>query len=96
MIYKYSRYNKTPQIQYEGITLVNKRRYTNFSRENCYKYEIKEGDSLDLISHRFLGNSLFWWTIFELNQDVIKDYFNLPIGGIILIPKAEEVEEVIY
>lgn len=52
-----------------------------------FLYEWVEGDRLDNVSARFLGEASYWWQIMDVNQE-IGDPFNIQPGTKIRIPNA--------
>ena len=50
-------------------------------------YEWVEGDRLDIIANKFLGNSNRWWEIMDLNPEHV-DPYSIEIGTQIRIPNA--------
>ena len=50
---------------------------------------IKDGDTLEEIAHRFLGDRARWDEILQCNRDVLMDKDILPIGKQIRIPPSE-------
>jgi len=50
-------------------------------------YEWVEGDRLDNVANKFLGNPQFWWKIMDINPEVINPT-NIPEGTQIRIPSA--------
>ncbi len=51
------------------------------------EYTIVSGDSLSKIAKHFYGDPMKWKTIYEANQDVIKDPDLIHPGQKIIIPK---------
>jgi nucleoid-associated protein YgaU len=56
------------------------------------KYTVQKGDTLEKISQRFYGSRRFWYRIYELNKDIIKDPNRIYPGQIINIPVEEKKE----
>jgi hypothetical protein len=52
-----------------------------------YTYEWKDGDRLDLIANKFLGNPQFWWKIMDLNPEVINPT-QISAGTLLRLPNA--------
>jgi len=52
---------------------------------NFYTYEWKQGDRLDNLANKYLGNSQFWWKIMDINPEIV-DPFNMEPGTLIRIP----------
>jgi len=52
-----------------------------------YTYEWKDGDRLDNLANKFLGNSQFWWKIMDLNPEIINPTQITP-GTLLRLPSA--------
>jgi hypothetical protein len=52
-----------------------------------FTYEWVETDRIDVIAHRFLGDSSLWWTILDINPEITNPLEIAP-GTQIRIPNA--------
>lgn len=48
---------------------------------------VTEGDRIDLIAHRVLGDDTAWWKIADANPEIL-DWTNLPVGTVLRVPSA--------
>ena len=63
--------------------------YRNFPtyKENFFYYSWAVGDRFDLLAHKFLGSSELWWTITDINAEILNPNTIAP-GTQIRIPNA--------
>lgn len=54
-------------------------------------YTIKQGDTLLKIAHFFYNSSRPWHVIADVNNDLIENIFELPIGVDIVIPNLKKI-----
>ncbi len=78
-----NRYKITPIFQ------VNKGQFyglwqSPIKEVKLQSYIIQEGDRLDILAQKFLGDFRLWWVIAFLNN--IQEPLNLPVGLIIQVP----------
>jgi hypothetical protein len=52
-----------------------------------FMYEVVDGDRLDNLANRFLGDPQFWWTIMDINPE-INDVLTIKPGTQLRIPNA--------
>ncbi|MCM8792155.1 MAG: LysM peptidoglycan-binding domain-containing protein [Candidatus Omnitrophica bacterium] len=57
------------------------------------KYTVQENDTLQKISQKFYGTTRFWYRIYELNKDIIKEPNKIYPGQIISIPIESKTKE---
>jgi hypothetical protein len=50
-------------------------------------YIWKEGDRCDLVAYNLLGNSSLWWSIFDINPELINP-LSVPAGTLVRIPQG--------
>jgi nucleoid-associated protein YgaU len=50
-------------------------------------YLVRDGDRIDLLAHRYLGQAALWWMIADANPE-IHDWFALQTGTVLRIPSA--------
>ena len=54
-----------------------------------FLYRVLEGDHLDALAIRHLGDSRLWWVLAEINRDVLPGHLDaliLPAGITLMIP----------
>lgn len=91
MIYLDSRYAdgtlyKAWDARKNYYNLSVKREWPTYSVQ-YFVYEWVEGDRLDIVANRFLGDSEFWWQILDINPE-INDPFAITPGTQLRIPNA--------
>jgi len=52
-----------------------------------YTYEWVDGDRLDTLANKFLGNPQLWWKIMDLNPEII-DPTSIAPGTLLRLPSA--------
>ncbi|MCA9248080.1 MAG: LysM peptidoglycan-binding domain-containing protein [Planctomycetales bacterium] len=52
-------------------------------------HRVNDGDTLETIARRYLGDATRWGEIFEANRTRLADPFQLPIGATLTIPPRE-------
>lgn len=52
-------------------------------------YTVVEGDRIDLIAHRYLGDARLWWVICDYNDFLLP--LELPAGIVLRIPSTEHM-----
>lgn len=50
-------------------------------------YLVRDGERIDQLAFRFLGVATLWWMIADANPE-IHDWFVLPIGTLLRIPRV--------
>lgn len=55
--------------------------------QSFFIYEWVDGDRLDLLATRFLGNPSFWWQLLDLNPEIL-DPLTIAPGTQLRIPNA--------
>lgn len=93
MIYAGSRYARARVGMRDGVeTIVSRRKRLGGQRPDDTFYEVRYGDKLDALAHRFYDNGELWWVIAEVNN--IPDPFEpLPVGKMLRIPSRRTVLE---
>lgn len=90
MIYKGSRYTKTPLVIDKGIKTFGTRDLAEFTYKNCRSHTVVEGDTIDGIALTYYGTSQYWWVIMDANPKYIFPT-DISIGDSLLIPNISEV-----
>ena len=54
-------------------------------------HRINDGDTLETLARRYLGDATRWGEIYEANRSLLGDPFQLPIGASLTIPPREKV-----
>ena len=90
MIYKGSRYTKTPIVEPDGVSVFGMRDLAEFTFNGCKRHIWTEGDTIDGVSLTYYGTAQYWWAIMDAN---VKYMFPTDIqnGDILLIPHISEV-----
>lgn len=70
----------------EGGRSLHRDKLIHIEDINDRPYTIKEGDTLTALAYRFYGNSLLWYIIADINDDVIDNPLKLTPGTDIIIP----------
>jgi hypothetical protein len=97
MIYSDSRYSnpvtnpdgtipKAWDAKRQEYHVVIRRNFPVYSTK-FYLYEWKDGDRLDNLANKFLGNSQYWWKIMDLNPEIINPTTIVP-GTLLRFPSA--------
>jgi len=97
MIYSDSRYSnpvtnpngalpKAWDAKRQEYHIVIRRNWPTYSTK-FYIYEWKDGDRLDNLANKFLGNPQFWWKIMDLNPEIINPTAITP-GTLLRFPSA--------
>lgn len=55
------------------------------------QYVLRQGDRLDILAYRLLGDSRLWWILTDINREQIPDTLNLQAGTEILVPSVERI-----
>lgn len=79
---------KKKQVGYIGLSQIYKSKINK--TKNIKTYEVKEGDTLVMISQAFYGESVFWQYIYFENALVTDE---LTVGQQLIIPKLPKVPE---
>jgi hypothetical protein len=91
MIYSDSRYAKGKVIKAEdprnGTYRLGVYRTFPSARAQFYWYSWVQGDRIDIVASRLLGNPAFWWKIMDFNPEIL-DPFSIPIGTQLRIPSV--------
>lgn len=93
-IYSGSRYSRS-RMRVRGsnmyLTLPTR---VEFNFENCIMYQVKEGDTIDILSYKFYGNSAYWWCIMDANRE-FQSELEIKPGVILQIPKLKDIRNVV-
>lgn len=88
---KGSRYEKVRVYNYhhskKGIvpTFVRRRPLEMPPDSEVIRHQVLEGDTLDYLAYKHLGDARLWWAILELNSQYLTPG-DIRIGDIILLP----------
>lgn len=97
-IYRHSRYTDSyvfADPQNRDIIHLDPIQEPTFSpAQDDLLVEINDGDRLDLLAHRFLGDATLDWVILEANPE-LKSPFDIVSGGIVRIPMPEKVGSIL-
>ena len=91
MIYLDSRYSdgtlvKTWHPRKQQYDLVVLRQYPSYAQK-YFIYEWVDGDRLDNLANRYMGNPAAWWQLLDLNPEILNPLSIAP-GTQIRIPNA--------
>lgn len=91
MIYLDSRYadgllQKTWHPRKQNYQLVVTRQWSSYV-QSYFIYEWVDGDRLDNLANKYLGNPSAWWEIMDINPEVINP-FDIAPGTQLRIPNA--------
>lgn len=88
MIYTYSRYydGTLAQEPDENIIAVA-RNFPSQVSVRLFAYVWKDGDRVDALSTKYLGDPSAWWRIMDINPE-ITDPWNIPVGSVVRVPYA--------
>ena len=51
---------------------------------------LQDGDRIDLLAYRYLGDPTLWWVICDYNDIFLP--FDLELGAVLRIPSVEHIE----
>lgn len=74
MFFNGSRYQRVLDVTLsdaKGKTVRLKRTREPLTTELALTYQVREGDRLDLLAHRFFHDPRKWWLIADANPDVL-------------------------
>jgi nucleoid-associated protein YgaU len=90
MFFDGSRYQRVADAGFvdgEGRPVLLKATREPVATELALVYEVREGDRLDLLAHRFFHDPRKWWLIADANPDVLTPEELLIPGRQLRIPK---------
>lgn len=90
MLYKGTRFTKTPAYIETGVLVLEIRQQATFDLTNATYYTFREKDTLDAIAYKLYGNSVLWWAILDANPRFQSELEIMP-GDLLVIPPYEEV-----
>ena len=91
MIGKNSRYAACILLRdADGDSLGTRPRIDTASRYDDHFHAVTDGDRLDLIAHRYLGDARLWWIIADYNDIFFP--LDLAPGAVLRIPSVEHVQ----
>jgi nucleoid-associated protein YgaU len=90
MIYQDSRYTQTDLIIHEGKQIFKIRDLVNLNMDNATHYIFKQGDRLDILADKYLGDAQLYWVILDCNPQYMWEG-DIQYGDVILIPNEQEV-----
>jgi len=70
----------------EGRTVTAKRSRPTLELNGSFRYTVKQGDRLDLLSNKFYHTPRKWWLISDANPDIMYPDELLAPGRILIIP----------
>ncbi|HRT96273.1 MAG TPA: hypothetical protein P5532_17760 [Planctomycetota bacterium] len=91
MITKRSRYRFSILCQDEGFDFLgNRPQVPTTPRPDDRFHTVVEGDRLDLLAYRYLGDARLWWVIADYND--IFWPLDLGLGRLLRIPSAQHAQ----
>jgi nucleoid-associated protein YgaU len=90
MFFDGSRYQRVAEAAFvdgEGRAVRLKRTREPVATERALIYQVREGDRLDALAHRFFHDPRKWWLIADANPDVLTLEQLLIPGRQLRIPK---------
>lgn len=91
MARKASRYKKTSRITRNGITYLGLRVSRPYEdRGDDIFYEVRAGDTLSLIAHRYFGEASLWWVVADFN-DILDPFEDLVQGDVLRLPSQSRL-----
>jgi nucleoid-associated protein YgaU len=90
MFFDGSRYQRVADAGFvdgEGRAVLLKATREPVATELALVYEVREGDRLDLLAHRFFHDPRKWWLIADANPDALTPEELLIPGRQLRIPK---------
>lgn len=91
MISKNSRYAACLILRgAEGDSLGTRSRIDTTPRYDDRFHTVIEGDRIDLIAHRYLGDARLWWIVADYNDLFFP--LELEAGTVLRIPSVEHVQ----
>jgi nucleoid-associated protein YgaU len=71
-----------------GRPVTVKRARPFAQRSGDFRYQVKQGDRLDLLANRFYRDPRMWWLISDANPDLLYPDDLLEPGTYLIIPPA--------
>lgn len=91
MVFKGSRYTRTPAYIKQGETLVlEMRERVKFDLSNATYYTVVQGDTIDGIAYKEYGIAQYYWAIMDANP-TIQSELEINPGDVLVIPPYSEV-----
>lgn len=90
MIYEGSRYTKTELYDRNGTLLFKQRSRFSIGFKNAIKHRFTQGERLDALAYKYLGNAQLWWAILDCNPKY-RCEVDIPYGAELIIPSYDEV-----
>lgn len=90
MFFDGSRYLRVPSYETtdaDGVGRTLKRAREPAPVEPAQVYQVREGDRLDLLAHKFYRDSRKWWLIADANPQCLTIEELLQPGQVITIPR---------
>lgn len=90
MIFRNSRYTKTPLYNRDGNLIFKIRTRNKVSEKQSMTHVYSEGDRLDLLAFRYYADDQLWWVLLEANKQ-FRSEMDIPYGAELIIPSFDEV-----
>jgi nucleoid-associated protein YgaU len=89
---RYLRVGEYTTVDAGGTPRVLKRARETSQLEGAQLYQVREGDRLDLLAHKFYRNPRKWWLIADANPHFLTLEELLQPGQIITIPRDRALD----
>ena len=90
MIYRNSRYSKTPVSVLNGVNTFKLRTRFNFSTKGAIIHQFNASDRLDGLAQEYYKDPQLWWVILDANPQFSSE-LEIPLGTDLVIPSVNEV-----
>lgn len=92
MFFEGSRYLKVKEytvVDRRGRPVKVKRARPTPRLGGSFVYQVKAGDRLDLLAHKFYRNPRKWWLICDANPELVAPSDGLRPGQLLVIPRDQ-------
>lgn len=99
-IYEGSRYSNVYTYEEDWVkrggrvTAFNIRTLEKIDTTDALKHTWVEGDRLDILAHRYYGDTQYWWFILDANPKYMEES-EIRNGDVLLIPPYSELRKVV-
>lgn len=90
MIYKNSRYTKTPLYSRDDIMVFKRRNLQNYNTRESQVHTYIQGETLPMLANKYYNDTQLWWCILEANPKY-RCPLDINYGDILVIPPLGEV-----
>lgn len=90
MIYRNSRYTKTPVNVVDGVSTFKLRTRFTFNTNGAIIHQFTASDRLDGLAQEYYKDPQLWWVILDANPQFSSE-LEIPLGTDLVIPSVNEV-----